>query len=234
MRSRSSSRSRRCALGGLLRSEAARRRAPLRFAVPRPLLHPSWQRPPGAPAALAVAAELEFPAAGRKMRFSICRGIAAALLLTACGDDRQRQPAPPAAASATPSPVADSSVPERDGDLSESFEAPAVPFADYPDEVLECGGDVSKPVRLFSPLPVFPAERRGLAFPGVVVAQGIVDKNGDIARLRIDRSFHPSFDASVMTAVRQWKFKPADLRGRPVDVYYRLTVNFVLAQRPAA
>ena len=37
--------------------------------------------------------------------------------------------------------------------------------------------------------------------------------------------------ASIVTAVdamKQWKFKPATLNGKPVTVYYNLTVNFKL------
>jgi len=31
-----------------------------------------------------------------------------------------------------------------------------------------------------------------------------------------------------VAAVRQWKFKPATLNGRPVAVYFNLTVTFQL------
>ena len=168
------------------------------------------------------------------MRIPLLSGMALGLLVLACADRRDTYPTPQASVPSKPPAVTALSAQGPHGGLAESFEAPAVPFADYPGEVLQCGGEVAKPVRVFWPLPAFPPERSGLTFPGVVVAQGIIDKNGDIARLRIDKSFHPSFDASVLAAMQQWKFKPAVLHGRPVDVWYRLTVNFVLAQRPAA
>ena len=33
---------------------------------------------------------------------------------------------------------------------------------------------------------------------------------------------------AAVSAVQQWKFKPATLNGKPVAVYYNLTVNFQL------
>jgi protein TonB len=35
-------------------------------------------------------------------------------------------------------------------------------------------------------------------------------------------------DTAAAEAVKKWKFKPATLNGKPVDVYYNLTVNFTL------
>ena len=32
----------------------------------------------------------------------------------------------------------------------------------------------------------------------------------------------------AVKAVKTWTFKPATLKGKPVDVYYNLTVNFKL------
>ena len=38
----------------------------------------------------------------------------------------------------------------------------------------------------------------------------------------------PPLDQAAVDAVKRWKFKPATLNGKPVDVYYNLTVNFRL------
>jgi outer membrane biosynthesis protein TonB len=35
-------------------------------------------------------------------------------------------------------------------------------------------------------------------------------------------------EESATSAVKTWTFKPATLNGRPVSVYYNLTVNFRL------
>jgi outer membrane biosynthesis protein TonB len=39
------------------------------------------------------------------------------------------------------------------------------------------------------------------------------------------------FAASALDAVCDWRFKPATLDGRPVKVYYTLTVNFEIGGR---
>jgi protein TonB len=35
-------------------------------------------------------------------------------------------------------------------------------------------------------------------------------------------------EEAAVDAIKQWRFKPATLNGRPVTVYYNLTVNFKL------
>jgi protein TonB len=35
-------------------------------------------------------------------------------------------------------------------------------------------------------------------------------------------------DQAAAEAIKSWKFKPATLNGKPVAVYYNLTVNFTL------
>ena len=39
-------------------------------------------------------------------------------------------------------------------------------------------------------------------------------------------SGHDSLDQAALDAVSVWRFKPATLHGKPVAVYYRLTINF--------
>ena len=158
--------------------------------------------------------------------------VCAAILLVACqkaAPEKIAADIPPA--TAAPSALAPEETPNG---LSESFEAPSAPFDDYPGEVLTCTGPVSRPVRTIGPLPIFPPKREGLRFPGVVEVEGIIDKAGSVPRLRITKSFDPDFDSSVLSTVRTWKFEPARLGGKPVDVYYQLKVNFVLEKTPGA
>jgi len=42
------------------------------------------------------------------------------------------------------------------------------------------------------------------------------------------RSGSPEIDAAVIAALRQWKFRPAIRKGKPVAVYYTLAVNIDL------
>ena len=50
---------------------------------------------------------------------------------------------------------------------------------------------------------------------------------GDLELLRCDRP-DLGFEAAAMAAVRQWRYVPARLDGRPVDVYFTVFVSFDL------
>lgn len=162
------------------------------------------------------------------------RGLALAAALVACGGETIDPPAPPAPREASvpvPSPPAAAlRTAPAGGGIQESFEAPSTPFDDFPEEVVACTGP-QRPVRIYSPLPVFPPQREGLTFPAKVVLESIIDKQGAIARVRVRTSFHPAFDQAAVDALKSWRFRPAVLGGRPLNVYYTLTVNYVLAPR---
>jgi TonB family protein len=44
--------------------------------------------------------------------------------------------------------------------------------------------------------------------------------------VRVLKGLPMGLDHAAVDAVQKWKFKPATLEGRPVKVYYVLTVNF--------
>jgi TonB family protein len=84
-------------------------------------------------------------------------------------------------------------------------------------------GEVSPPEKLFGRPPEY---ARGVSKTGAVVVESIIDEEGCIQNLRVCKSVHPKLDLATLDAVRRWVFKPAELRGKPVKVYYTLTVNF--------
>jgi len=61
-----------------------------------------------------------------------------------------------------------------------------------------------------------------------VIVEAIIDKNGDVTNVRVLKGLPMGLEESATSAVKSWKFKPATLNGRPVSVYYNLTVNFRL------
>ncbi|HWM90193.1 MAG TPA: TonB family protein [Thermoanaerobaculia bacterium] len=82
---------------------------------------------------------------------------------------------------------------------------------------------VAPPKRLFGKAPDYP---RGVKQQGTVVVEAIIDEQGCIPNLRVCKSLHPTLDLSTLEAVRRWVFRPAELDGKPVKVYYTLTVHF--------
>ncbi len=90
------------------------------------------------------------------------------------------------------------------------------------------GTEVSPPEKLFGPPPVYDDHARRSEVQGVVMVESIIDEEGCIQKLRVCKSLHPSLDLATLEAVRRWVFRPAELNGTPVKVYYTLTVNFTM------
>ena len=74
--------------------------------------------------------------------------------------------------------------------------------------------------------------------PQIVITDLVMPKLTGMEVLERIIEFDPAIDVVLMTAhystesaveaIKSWKFKPATLNGKPVTVYYNLTVNFKL------
>ena len=60
----------------------------------------------------------------------------------------------------------------------------------------------------------------------VEIVEAIIDTGGNVTNVRVLKGLPMGLDRAAVEAVQRWKFKPAMLEGRPVKVYYVLTVNF--------
>jgi len=82
-------------------------------------------------------------------------------------------------------------------------------------------------------IPEYPAEalRRHLETRVVVGAQ--VLKDGSIRKIHIVKPAGGAcgFEESALAAVRQWKYLPAKCNGEPVDVYFKIIVDFLFPQK---
>ena len=90
------------------------------------------------------------------------------------------------------------------------------------------GSVVSPPVKLFGRPPAYDDDARRSKIHGTVMVESIIDEEGCIQNLRVCKSLHPSLDLATLEAVRRWVFRPAEIDGKPVKVYYTLTVNFTM------
>lgn len=109
------------------------------------------------------------------------------------------------------------------------FNAPFQPAAMRPASDMP-GRHVQKPEKLEARAPFYPdaAKRQGLA--GKIVVESILGTDGRVhhpAFLESRDSPAPvPFAASALDAVCTYRFLPATLEGKPVKVYYTLTVTF--------
>ena len=94
-----------------------------------------------------------------------------------------------------------------------------------PDEhgVYRVGGGVELPRRLETPQ--YPKEAQAAGIQGVVIAELVVSDAGVVTDARVLRSI-PMLDEPALKAVRQWRFEPAIVDGKPVPVRMTVTVNF--------
>jgi protein TonB len=92
--------------------------------------------------------------------------------------------------------------------------------------VMHVGGAVRPPVAIFTPDAEFSEEARKAKFSGNVVVSLWVDENGNPSHIRVARGVGLGLDEKAVEAVRQYKFKPAMLNGKPVKVDLNIEVNF--------
>ncbi len=122
--------------------------------------------------------------------------------------------------------------PEPDIDLPQVddivFGIPDAPPVAEPEGPIYVGGDVKPPEKLQSPQPQYTEIARKARVQGVVIVQAIINKQGDVTNVKVLKGLSMGLDDEAVKAIKKWKFKPATLNGKPVDVYYNLTVNFRL------
>jgi len=104
-----------------------------------------------------------------------------------------------------------------------------VPVAAPPqDEILTVGGAVSRPVQLTGQPPRYTKTALHARVEGNVIVEAVIDERGRVSNVRVLRGLPMGLDQAAVDAVRSWTFEPAKLGGRPVKVYYSLTVKFQL------
>jgi periplasmic protein TonB len=96
----------------------------------------------------------------------------------------------------------------------------------YGGGIMHVGKGVSEPQLIYSVDPEFSDEARRAKYQGVCIVSVIVDVQGNPANVRIVRSLGMGLDEKAVEAVKQYKFKPAYFRGRPVAVEIDVVVTF--------
>ena len=97
------------------------------------------------------------------------------------------------------------------------------------DEILKVGGDVKEPVEIQRVQPTYPEEARKNRIQGRVVVQAVIDTKGNVQKAEAVESPDPMLTEAALGAVKQWTYKPATKKGKPVKVYLTVTVAFKLS-----
>jgi TonB family protein len=96
----------------------------------------------------------------------------------------------------------------------------------YGGGIYHVGGGVSNPTLIYAPDPEFSDEARRAKYQGVCIVGLIVDAGGNPQKVHIVRPLGMGLDEKAMDAVRLYKFKPAQLKGKNVAVEVNIEVNF--------
>lgn len=109
---------------------------------------------------------------------------------------------------------------EQIGSSSAALPPPAAPL-----ERVRVGGDVRPPRIVSSPPPVYPEMAKDAGVQGRVVIEASVDEHGKVVGTKVI-SGPAMLRQAAAAALREWKYQPATLDGKPVPVQITVTLNF--------
>jgi protein TonB len=104
--------------------------------------------------------------------------------------------------------------------LSVDNKQPAAPAVALP-----VGGDVKQAKLISSIPPVYPALARNQHVSGDVRVDALIDANGRVTTMKVV-SGPTLLHQAAMDALRQWKYQPASLDGKPVPMHLTVTIQF--------
>ena len=87
---------------------------------------------------------------------------------------------------------------------------------------------ITPPVLLEKIEPKYPADAKSEKIQGSVKIQAVIDAAGKVAEATASESPDPRLSQAAVDAVKQWKFKPAQVAGKAVKAKTTITVNFRL------
>jgi TonB family protein len=96
------------------------------------------------------------------------------------------------------------------------------------DGIYSIGGGVTAPTLIFKVEPEYSEEARKAKFQGTVVLYVVVNEKGMPQDLKVMRTLGLGLDEKAIDAVKQWRFRPGYLNGKPVKVAATIEVNFRL------
>ncbi len=90
---------------------------------------------------------------------------------------------------------------------------------------LPVGGDLKQARLLKSASPIYPPAARVQNISGEVKIDALIDVNGNVSSVKII-SGPAMLHQAALNAVKQWKYEPAQLNGKPTPVHVTVTLHF--------
>lgn len=83
-----------------------------------------------------------------------------------------------------------------------------------------------RPMPVKSVAPQYPADMKRDKVSGVVTLKVVIDENGDVLERSVTKSSRSEFEEPALTAIQQWKFKPAKKAGSAVKATVTIPIKF--------
>lgn len=109
-------------------------------------------------------------------------------------------------------------------DLFVSYQTPSN-YQDIPVRIQEKG---ELPVLIHKAEAEYPEEARRARIEGVVILEAVINKDGTVGEVEIIKSAHKSLDEASIKAVKQYKFIPGKINGKPVRCFFTVSITFTL------
>ena len=93
-------------------------------------------------------------------------------------------------------------------------------------EPVRVGGNVARPRKTWNVQPEYPRLARLRRVQGIAILEVTVDRQGNVWNVSVLRSDAEGFGEAAVEAVRQWRYEPTIIDGRPVSVILTDTVRF--------
>jgi len=74
----------------------------------------------------------------------------------------------------------------------------------------------------------YPEEARRARIEGVVILEAVINIDGTVGEIEIIRSAHKSLDEAAIKAVKQYRFIPGKINGKPVRTFFTVSITFTL------
>jgi TonB family protein len=92
-------------------------------------------------------------------------------------------------------------------------------------------GEVAEPSPLRKVDPKYPPNAIAENIEGEVILYAVIRRDGSVDSIQLVKGIDPQLDGNAMRALAQWKFRPAERNGEPVDLEAVVHIPFHLPER---
>jgi TonB family protein len=102
-----------------------------------------------------------------------------------------------------------------------------------PGDLVPLGEVTMQPALIKRVDPKYPSQAFSMGVSGTVTLNILISETGDVLRTEIQKGIKGGygFEKAAETAVRQWKYRPAQKEGIPVRVWKSVDINFQLSPK---